>query len=124
MMSCMIPPDRHRDRPITCAHGLLFVAMIITVFATMPAQAQRAGSSVGSRLHATAGYVASKRALAAGQGSIRQLLRLMDTDKNGVVSKEEFLQFMSEEFDRLDADRNEQLERRELAHAVPNWFAK
>src|ERR1700751_2546934 len=98
MMSCMIPPERHRDRPITSTHGVLFVAMLVTIFGTMPAQAQRAGSSVGSRLHSTARYAASKRALAAGQGSVRQLLRLMDADKNGVVSKEEFLQFMSEEF--------------------------
>lgn len=38
----------------------------------------------------------------------------MDKDKNGVVSKEEFLEFMSKEFDRLDVNRNEQLERREM----------
>jgi hypothetical protein len=69
MKSCMILPDRHRDRPITSAHGVLFVAMLINIFGTMPAAAQRAGSSVGSRLHATARYAASKRALAAGQGS-------------------------------------------------------
>jgi hypothetical protein len=120
----MIPSERRRDRPITPAHGVLLVAMLITILGAIPAQAQRAGSSLGSRPHSKAAYAASKRALAAAQGSTRQLLRLMDADKNGVVSKEEFLQFMSEEFDRLDADRNEQLERRELSHAVPNWFEK
>jgi len=121
-MSCIVPPDRCRDGPSTRGHGALFAAMLITILAAIPAQAQRVGSQVGSRLHSTAAYAASKRALAAGQGSTRQLLSLMDKDKNGVVSKEEFLQFMSEEFDRLDVNRNEQLERRELRHAIPNWF--
>jgi hypothetical protein len=43
---------------------------------------------------------------------------LMDKDKNRVVSKEEFLQFISSEFDRLDVNRNEQLERREMMRAM------
>ena len=51
------------------------------------------------------------------------LLRQMDTDRNGTVSKQEFLQFMSRtftrngrtvSFNRLDINRNGKLERNEL----------
>jgi len=121
-MSCIVPPNRRRNWLFLHIQVILSVAMLIFIVAAIPAQAQRAGSSIGSGSHSTAAFAASKRALAAGQGSTRQLIRLMDKDKNGVVSKEEFLQFMSEEFDRLDVNRNEQLERRELRRAIPNWF--
>jgi energy-converting hydrogenase A subunit M len=43
------------------------------------------------------------------------LLRLMDTDKNGKVSKKEFMDFMEAEFDRLDKDKNGELDPAELA---------
>ena len=47
----------------------------------------------------------------------------MDTDKNGTVSKEEFLQFMSRTYDTLDVSRNRQLELNELRRmTVPNWL--
>ena len=109
-MSCTIPSDQ-RARPFAQAQGVLSVATLITFLTVIPVQAQCAGSS-------PAVFAASNRAFAAGEESTRRLMRLMDKDKNGVVSKEEFLQFMSKEFDRLDVNRNEQLERREMMHAM------
>jgi hypothetical protein len=53
--------------------------------------------------------------LAAGDASVRELLRLMDKNKDGSVSKDEFMRFMSEEFDRLDADHSGDLSREELS---------
>ena len=44
-----------------------------------------------------------------------ELLRLMDTDANGKVSKAEFMQFMSSEFDRLDVNHDGELDPNELA---------
>ncbi len=44
----------------------------------------------------------------------RQLLILMDTDKNGKISKQEWMNFMSAEFDRLDADHSGELDPHEL----------
>jgi Ca2+-binding EF-hand superfamily protein len=38
----------------------------------------------------------------------------LDTDTNGVVSKDEFSQFMDKTFKRLDINRNGVLERNEL----------
>ena len=46
--------------------------------------------------------------------SIRQLLRQMDRDKNGTVSKDEFLRYFSERFDRLDANGDRRLVSDEL----------
>src|SRR5262245_17416807 len=41
-------------------------------------------------------------------------LHLMDTDRNGVVSKDEYAHFMRGEFRRLDLNRNGKLEPGEL----------
>jgi len=44
-----------------------------------------------------------------------ELLRLMDTDENGKVSKAEFMHFMSSEFDRLDVNHDGELDPNELS---------
>src|SRR5208283_459068 len=53
------------------------------------------------------------------------LLRLMDTDRNGRVSKAEFMHFMAEEFDRLDVDHSGELDPEELSRSRlrvnPSW---
>jgi Ca2+-binding EF-hand superfamily protein len=46
--------------------------------------------------------------------NVKQLLLLMDTDKNGKISKDEWMKFMSAEFDRLDTDHSGELDRNEL----------
>jgi len=56
----------------------------------------------------------SELALARGQKEAIRLLAIMDKDKNGKVSKEEFLNFMSAEFDRLDRDKSGELDVQEL----------
>lgn len=53
--------------------------------------------------------------IALGEGEVRQLLLLMDTNKNGKVSREEFMAFMAAEFDRLDKDKSGELDPAELA---------
>jgi len=52
-----------------------------------------------------------------GEEGIKQLLPLMDTDKNGMVSKQEFMKFMSAEFERLDKTRIGQLNVKELTRS-------
>jgi len=44
----------------------------------------------------------------------RGLIQMMDRDRNGRVSKDEFLQFIGAEFDRLDTDRSGELTHEEL----------
>ena len=44
----------------------------------------------------------------------RTLVRMMDKDMNGVVSRDEFMQFMGQTFDRLDVNKSGTLESKEL----------
>ena len=45
---------------------------------------------------------------------VKELMLLMDTDKNGRISKEEWMKFMETEFDRLDKDKSGALSPQEL----------
>jgi len=47
--------------------------------------------------------------LALGEEHVKQLLLLMDTDRNGMVSKESYMKFMEAEFQRLDAQNQGKL---------------
>ena len=59
----------------------------------------------------------SYRAIAQGgaiQAEEEGLMRRMDTDRNGVVSREEYMNYHARRFNRLDTNRNGQLERSEM----------
>lgn len=49
------------------------------------------------------------------QADVTRLLLLMDTDKNGKISRQEWMTFMAAEFDRLDTDKSGELDPKELA---------
>src|SRR5271156_592676 len=55
--------------------------------------------------------------VALGLAEVKQLLLLMDTDKNGKISKQEWMQYMEAEFDRLDKDKTGELDAKELAQS-------
>jgi|CZKR01.1.fsa_nt_gi hypothetical protein len=55
--------------------------------------------------------------LALGEPEVTQLLLLMDTDKNGKISKQEWMKFMEVEVDRLDKDKKGQLDVKELTQS-------
>lgn len=52
--------------------------------------------------------------VALGEDEVKELLLLMDTDKNGKISKQEWMTFMEAEFDRLDTDKSGELDQNEL----------
>jgi Ca2+-binding EF-hand superfamily protein len=54
---------------------------------------------------------------ALAENEVKQLLLLMDTDKNGKISRQEFMNFMQTEFDRLDKDKSGELDPKELAQS-------
>lgn len=65
----------------------------------------------------------SKRTASAATRDVQQLMRMMDTDMNGTVSKDEFMNFMSQTFDRLDVNKSGTLEPNELRQTtLPNWL--
>ena len=68
------------------------------------------GVSIVVASASTAGAAVSKRTSAAAYRDVRELVRLMDTDMNGYVSKQEFMDYMSQMFERSDANRNRSLE--------------
>jgi hypothetical protein len=55
-----------------------------------------------------------EKQLAAATEAAKQLLLAMDTDKSGKISKEEWMKFMADEFDRLDTNHNVELDPKEL----------
>jgi CRISPR/Cas system-associated endonuclease Cas3-HD len=52
--------------------------------------------------------------LALGEEEVKQLLLLIDTDKKGKISKQEWMKFIEAEFDRLDMNKSGQLDVQEL----------
>jgi hypothetical protein len=58
-----------------------------------------------------------QRTIALGEDDVKQLVLLMDTDKSGKVSRQEFMNFMAAEFDRLDKDKSGELDVKELAQS-------
>jgi len=51
---------------------------------------------------------------ALAEANAKELLLLMDTDKTGKISKQEWMKFMEAEFDRLDKDKKGELDPKEL----------
>lgn len=58
-----------------------------------------------------------EKRLTAATDAAKELLLLMDTDQSGKVSKQEWMKFMEDEFDRLDADHNGELDVKELTQS-------
>jgi hypothetical protein len=52
--------------------------------------------------------------LVLGEDAVKGLLRLMEPDKNGKISKQAWIRFMAEVFDRLDQDNKRKLDAQEL----------
>lgn len=67
-----------------------------------------------------------KKPKGLGDAQVKQLLLMMDTDKNGKISKQEWMNFMSAEFDRLDTDKSGELDPKELQQSSlePTTFPK
>jgi hypothetical protein len=72
------------------------------------------GATAPSSLQAQSPAQIPAEKVAEGQSAALKLLKLMDTDKSGKVSRAEFMAFMTAEFDRLDLDHDGELDVREL----------
>jgi Ca2+-binding EF-hand superfamily protein len=85
--------------------SLLFIVIVVMFALVAVAVAQRASTPKAQ----------DKQAL--GDDEVKQLVLLMDTDKNGKISKKEYMSFMAAEFDRLDKDKSGELDPKELAQS-------
>lgn len=63
------------------------------------------------------GIPKTERSLILGEEDVKDLLLLMDTNKNGKISRQEFMSFMEAEFDRLDKDKSGELDPKELTQS-------
>ena len=80
------------------------------------------GTSLVLGAISTSALAQGKKTNMTATRDVRQLVRMMDRDKNGTVSKEEFMDFMSRTFDRLDVNKSGQLEPQELHRlTTPSW---
>ncbi len=85
-------------RKLIFAAALLFSTLIVTCFFLLPAAAQKTS------------YPKPQNNLALAEPAVRELLPLMHADSNGKVSKQDYMQFMEAEFDRLDTNKSGQLD--------------
>jgi len=72
-----------------------------------------AGTGLGTAF-AREQAVLTQDKFALGEDEVKKLLLLLDQDQNGKVSRQEFMQFMQTEFDRLDKDKSGELDLKEL----------
>jgi hypothetical protein len=56
--------------------------------------------------------------LLLGEGAVKDLLLMMEPDRNGKISKQAWMRFMGEEFDRLDKDKKGELDAQELRRST------
>jgi hypothetical protein len=92
---------------------LAIVAMVAagaTLTTTMgTARAQTSGANPDTKQ--------KEKNLTAGEVEARRLLLLMDRDQSGKVSRQEFMRFMEEEFQRLDINKDGELDVKELTQS-------
>lgn len=77
-----------------------------------------AGTIVTTAVADDAPAAADATKLKVGLTPLAQLLELMDTDKNGKVSKDEFMRYMQAEFDFADKNKDGELDPAELKAMV------
>lgn len=86
------------------------IALLMVVVAMLATTSGILGTAVAQK--ATVPKPQDK--LAIGEDEAKQLLLLIDTDKKGKISKQQWMKFMEAEFDRLDKSRSGELDVTEL----------
>jgi Ca2+-binding EF-hand superfamily protein len=87
--------------------------IVIAVIAVLLATCTAPGTAVAQKDSAPK----PQDKLALGENEAKQLLLLIDADKTGKISKQEWMKFMEAEFDRLDVEKNGELDVRELTQS-------
>ena len=98
---------------LTKTQKLLTVAALAGVFA-VAGVVKTAGALGQVSASNTPAFTPDSKPVAAGEYEAKKLLVLMDADKSGTVSKKEFMDFMSAEFDRMDVNHDGLLDVKEL----------
>jgi hypothetical protein len=84
---------------------MLFVILVVTALFAMT------GATIAAQNEATP---KAQDNVAVGEAELKLMLPLMDQDKDGKVSKQDFMKFMEAEFDRLDKKKEGKLDVKKL----------
>jgi hypothetical protein len=91
------------------------VLLIVPIAAALAIGGARVGTVlVAQETAADQNAKQKEKNLAAGEREAKKLLLLMDHDQSGKVSKQEFMGFMEAEFERMDVNKDGELDVREL----------
>jgi hypothetical protein len=82
------------------------IVLVMLVIATLATPWGMVGTAVAQK----AAVPKPQDKLAIGEDEVMRLLPLMDHDKDGRVSKQEFMRLMEAEFDRLDKKKEGKLD--------------
>jgi len=94
--------------------------LIIPVAAVLMAAGAKVGTMAAQDTSTSAASPDKKpnsKKVAEGEVEAKRLLLLMDRDQSGKVSHQEFMNFMEAEFDRLDVNKDGELDVKELTQA-------
>ena len=97
---------------LTQTRKLWWIAAVLAVFVA-GAMMKTAGAAQADSSSKPA-FTPQSPNVVAGENEAKKLLVLMDADKSGTVSKQEFMAFMEAEFDRLDTNHDGVLDVKEL----------
>jgi hypothetical protein len=94
------------------------IILILLAIAAMVAAGTRTGTAIAAQnTSAVPDTKGKEKNLAIGEAEAKQLLLLMDQDQSGKVSKKEFMSFMEAEFQRLDVNKDGELDVKELTES-------
>lgn len=93
----------------------VFVVLVVAAFLVE-------GAAVGIAIAAQKAderiaHTEKEGAIVHGEVIAKELLLLMDKDKNGKISRQGFMNFMEAEFNRLDKDKSGELDVKELTQS-------
>jgi hypothetical protein len=89
----------------------ILISIAVAMLFAAPALAHAANGDAVNAADGATGDQARSEAVAR---YTQEIINRMDADSNGEVSKEEFMAFMSKEFDRLDVNHDGKLMQNEI----------
>jgi hypothetical protein len=104
-------PNGKKVLVVATMAGLFTVGAVVS---TTVAAGQTPNATPQSANAAPAAVTPEPLKVVAGEIEAKKLLLLMDADRNGKVSRAEFMTFMAAEFDRLDTNKDGELDVKEL----------
>jgi hypothetical protein len=114
-LECVVPDvesDSSREPNVLKQRNTVLVVLIVaSLFATGAALA-------GTAFAQKAGVPKPQDKVALARENAKEILLLMDTDKDGKIPKGEWRRFMEAKFDRLDAEKKGRIDPEELLQST------